>query len=214
VHGVEVEILSVNAEFAPFVTRAGQTGLFLDGTRDSDLFVDVDSSHLGVVNWIPDTIVSPGAFDAIVMCNYTLGPGAHLLSNGTSHVGHHVHPSASPSLTSFASYRVLELVTDTEDPERHSLSRHRMTRLLAPNTMENPIFFHAVNTSQYFEEQIDQMAEVGFEMLIYSFGSDFNMENASADYIASIKQQIDYAHSKGIEVGGYDLICLERGDGM
>jgi hypothetical protein len=57
------------------------------------------------------------------------------------------------------------------------------------------------------------MVEVGFEMLIYSFGSDFNMENASADYIAYIKEQIDYAHSKGIEVGGYDLICLERGDG-
>ena len=47
-----------------------------------------------------------------------------------------------------------------------------MTRLLSPQTMENPIFFHATNTSQYFKQQIDQMAEVGFEMLIYSFDTN------------------------------------------
>ena len=31
-------------------------------------------------------------------------------------------------------------------------------------------------------------------------------------YLRKIKAQIDYAHSKGIEVGGYDLICLDRGN--
>ena len=36
----------------------------------------------------------------------------------------------------FTSFRVLELVTDSVDPERVGLSRHRMTRLLAPWTQE------------------------------------------------------------------------------
>jgi hypothetical protein len=36
----------------------------------------------------------------------------------------------------FSSFRTLELVTDSVDVERVALSRHRMTRLLAPWTQE------------------------------------------------------------------------------
>ena len=50
-------------------------------------------------------------------------------------------------------------------------------------------------------------------MLIFSFGSGFRLESADPAYLASIKAQIDYAKTKGIEVGGYDLICLDRGHG-
>lgn len=57
------------------------------------------------------------------------------------------------------------------------------------------------------------MADVGFEMLIYSFGSGFVLETADAEYIAKVARQVSYARSKGIEVGGYDLICLARGHG-
>ena len=57
---------------------------------------------------------------------------------------------------------------------------------------------------------IDQMAEVGFEMLIYSFGSGFNIESVNETYIAEIKEIADYAHARNIEVGGYDLISLTR----
>lgn len=57
------------------------------------------------------------------------------------------------------------------------------------------------------------MVAVGFEMFIFSFGSGFELESTDAAYIASVKTQIDYAKSKGIEVGGYDLICLDRGHG-
>lgn len=48
-------------------------------------------------------------------------------------------------------------------------------------------------------------------MLIFSFGSGFKMESTSAEYRKLIKSQITYAKSKGIEVGGYDLIDLDRG---
>jgi hypothetical protein len=57
------------------------------------------------------------------------------------------------------------------------------------------------------------MAAVGFEMLIFSFGSGFNLETADAGALAKVKAQVAYAQSKGIEVGGYDLICLDRGHG-
>jgi len=50
-------------------------------------------------------------------------------------------------------------------------------------------------------------------MLIYSFGSDFVLETDDPDYLAAIASDIAYANAKGIEVGGYDLICEERGNG-
>ena len=52
------------------------------------------------------------------------------------------------------------------------------------------------------------MAEVGFEMMIYSFGSGFKLESNNPAYIQKVANQIKYAHSKGIEVGGYDFIFL------
>ena len=54
------------------------------------------------------------------------------------------------------------------------------------------------------------MSEVGFEMLIFSFGSGINLESADEKYVSYIKSLVDYAKSKNIEVGGYDLICWTR----
>lgn len=48
-------------------------------------------------------------------------------------------------------------------------------------------------------------------MFIFSFGTSFHLESKDPAYLASVKKKIDYAKSKGIEVGGYDLICLDRG---
>jgi hypothetical protein len=66
------------------------------------------------------------------------------------------------------------------------------------------------SASAPFRAAIDQMAEVGFEMLIYSFGSGFNMESSDEKYIEQMASDIKYANSKGIEVGGYDLIAWTR----
>ena len=48
---------------------------------------------------------------------------------------------------------------------------------------------------------MDQCAEVGFEMVIMTFGSGFDIENEDPAYLAQIKELVDYAHSKGIELG-------------
>ncbi len=106
-------------------------------------------------------------------------------------------------LTEFDTYRVLELVTDSDNRERVALSRHRMTRLLAPQTQENPIFFHGTDSSNIgFRNSIDQMVAVGFEMFIYSFGSGFKLEDLDKANIDAIAADIQYAKAKGIEVGG------------
>jgi hypothetical protein len=137
-----------------------------------------------------------GAVEPYLNCSYSLGPGAHVNAN-----------------EDFTSFRVMSLALDSDELERQALSGHRTTQLLAPHTTENPVFFHATDvTASGFTATIDQMAETGFEMLIFSFGSGFRLESADPAYLATIKKQIDYAHSKGIEVGGYDLICLDRGN--
>ena len=63
----------------------------------------------------------------------------------------------------FVSFRVHELAIGSLDPERRSLSRHRMLRLLAPQVQENPIFFHMTNySSEAVRGVVDQLAEVGY----------------------------------------------------
>jgi hypothetical protein len=58
--------------------------------------------------------------------------------------------------------------------------------------------------TKVFRNAVDQCAEVGFEMIIYTFGSGLNMENEEPSYIAKVTP-MEYAHSKGIEVGAYSL---------
>ena len=48
------------------------------------------------------------------------------------------------------------------------------------------------------KEAIDQCAAVGFEMVILTFGSGFDIENEQPDYLAQIKSLADYGHSKGV----------------
>jgi hypothetical protein len=115
----------------------------------------------------------------------------------------------------FVSFRVLELFADSGEDERYTLGVRKIARLLAPWVTESPIFFHATDsTTPGFQSEVDQIANAGFEMIIYSFGSGFNLETADPAYLAAIKSQVAYANSKGVaDVGGYDLICQDRGHG-
>jgi len=56
-----------------------------------------------------------------------------------------------------------------------------------------------------------QMQHVGFEMIIFSFGSGFDLESTDPAYVKNITETIAFAqHHGGIEVGAYDLIALSR----
>jgi len=106
----------------------------------------------------------------------------------------------------FESFRTFEILYDSDDRERRGLARRRMYRTLAPQVTENPILMHVRNSdSASVRQAIDQCAEVGFEMVILTFWSGFDIESQDPGYIARFKADVEYAHSKGIEIGGYTL---------
>ena len=109
---------------------------------------------------------------------------------------------------SFESYRNWLMPYDSEDRERKGLSLKRFCFSHAPATTENPIFLHCTTTKpEELKIAIDQCAETGYEMVILSFGSGLNMEDESEENIAKYKEYVDYAHSKGLEIGGYSLLA-------
>ena len=130
----------------------------------------------------------------LMTSKYPLGPGVHLKPD-----------------EQFESFRTIEILYDRDDRERQGMARRRMYRTLAPQVTENPILMHVRNSdSETVRKAIDQCAKVGFEMVILTFWSGFNIESEDPDYIASFKADVEYAHSKGVEIGGYTLMCASR----
>ncbi len=125
-------------------------------------------------------------------------------------------PPLGPGITiaageSFETFRTFELIHDSTDRERKGLAVRRMYRTIAPWAMENPILMHVRSADpKAVRLAVDQCAEVGFEMVILTFGSGFNIENESPDYLSQIRELVEYAHSKGIELGGYSLLASRR----
>ncbi|GAB3981062.1 hypothetical protein GCM10028806_50000 [Spirosoma terrae] len=113
----------------------------------------------------------------------------------------------------YTSIRSYELLLDSYDRERNGLARRRFYRTVIPWTTQNPIFMHLISTDPpTVRSVIDQCAETGYEMVILSFGSGLNMEDTSAANIAKFKTLADYAHSRGILLGGYSLFSSRRID--
>ncbi len=105
-------------------------------------------------------------------------------------------------------FRTWELLYDTTDRVRKGLENCRMYRTIAPWTTENPLMLHLTSTTpDVVKTAIDQAAECGFEMVIFSFGSGLNMEDETASNIARFREFADYAHSKGLQIGGYSLLA-------
>jgi hypothetical protein len=121
-----------------------------------------------------------------------------------------------PPGESFTTFRTFVLPFDSYDRERQGLAQRRMYRTLAPWTTENPLMMHARFADwERVKTAIDQSAEVGFEMVILTFGSGFEIENDSPEYLAKMKEYADYARSKGVEIGGYSLLASRSiGDGQ
>jgi hypothetical protein len=121
----------------------------------------------------------------------------------------HGPDQAIPAGASFETFRVFELIHDANaDADRRGLAQRRMYRTLAPWASENPIMLHVVSVDPaVVKTAIDQCAAVGFEMVILSFGSGLNMEDVSDANIAKFRDLADYAHAKGIRLGGYSLLA-------
>ena len=163
---------------------------------------DYAFSQMETTRWIPDEdyktqIDYHYQMPLLMTSTYPLGPGV-VLQPGDN----------------FQSFRTFELLNDSDDRERKGLARRKMYRIVAPQVTENPIFMHVRQSDpEAVRLAIDQCAEVGFEMVIMTFGSGFNIESEDPNYIAEMKELTNYAHSKGIEIGGYTLMCASRGVG-
>lgn len=127
-----------------------------------------------------------------------------------------VYPDKAPGIElqpgeNFTSVRSFELLMDSYDRERRGLAIRKMYSTVAPWTTANPIFMHLVSTNDdEVINAIDQCAATGYESLILSFGSHLNIEDSSTKNIQHWKQLADYAHSRGIKIGGYTLFSSRR----
>lgn len=114
------------------------------------------------------------------------------------------------ALTSFRSFA---LVQDSSERERRGLGLRRMYRVLAPWVTENPLTHHLLSKDPARVVQaIDEAAEVGFEAVILSFGSGFDLESEDRAYQATWRKVAAHARTKGIELGAYSLFS-SRGVG-
>ena len=129
-----------------------------------------------------------------------------------------VAPETGPAVEilsgqTFETIRAFVLPYDSFDRERQGLALRKMYRVIAPWVTENPLMLHARFADwDCVKKAIDQCAEVGFEMVILTFGSGFDVENNSEEYIAKMKKYADYAKSKGVEIGGYSLLASRKID--
>ncbi|MFV0506548.1 MAG: NPCBM/NEW2 domain-containing protein [Bacteroidales bacterium] len=123
-----------------------------------------------------------------------------------------VRPPLGPEVAikageSLATFRAWIVAMDSKDKEREGMSIRKFYRAVAPWTTENPIFMHLTSAKvDVVKQAIDQCADVGYEMLILSFGSGLNMEKETVDNYEKFRKMRDYASSKGVELGGYSLL--------
>lgn len=147
------------------------------------------------VRWTNDPTYHPDQI-TLLECAPPLGPELEIDAGGT-----------------WRSFTVFELLHDSSDAERRGLAVRRMMTALAPWVEENPLYMHI----RYAEPEkirfaIDQCANVGFEMVMLSYGSGFSIENNSPAYLREMKELADYARSKNIAIGGYTLLASRGGD--
>ena len=127
-----------------------------------------------------------------------------------------IYPEKAPGIQLqpgelFKSVRTHELLMDSYDRQRRGLMIRKMYRTVAPWTTQNPIFMHLVSSNdEEVRSAINQCAATGYEAVILSFGSHLNMEDSSIANINRWKILSDYAHSKGILLGGYSLFSSRR----
>ncbi|BCU78050.1 LamG domain-containing protein [Luteolibacter sp. LG18] len=117
---------------------------------------------------------------------------------------------------SFDAFRTFEILNDSTDRERKLLALRRFYRKLAPQTNEKMFEVHAPVTRdmKILGPLMDQMAEIGFEQLqAPEHPGGFNYADTSEGNVQSMKAICDYAKTKGIRVGAYQLLMASHGWG-
>ena len=152
----------------------------------------------------------------------TLNPAEDLFLNDPESAMLLSRPTVGPNWTvkpgeSFDAFRTFEILNDVpQDTERGYLAQRRFYKKLAPQTNEHQFEVHAPYSRDLatLAPLIDQMAEMGFDMLqAPEHPGGFNYADSSPANINSIKPLCDYARTKGIRVKCYQLLMASQGWG-
>lgn len=148
------------------------------------------------VHWLPDPTFTTQVnyrlqTPCLLECRPPLGPGVLVQPQDT-----------------FESFRTWILAFDSTDDTRQTLSLCRMYRTIAPWVQENPLIFHVRSAEPAaVRAAIDQAAEVGFELVLMTFGSGFDIEDVSEENLQKVRELVDSAHARGVALGGYSLLA-------
>jgi hypothetical protein len=102
---------------------------------------------------------------------------------------------------------------DTTDWERQGNGIRKVQSVIAPQLLETPLAFMItdISTTEAFRLAITQASAVGIELIIIGFGANGwcgmcpgQIQNAT--FVAWFKEQVDFAHSLNVDVGGYTLM--------
>lgn len=109
----------------------------------------------------------------------------------------------------FRGMQVYELYCQSICFEHRMNEVQNMYRRVAPWVCEAPLFLHLISDdSKVIRDSADMLADIGYDMIIQSFGSGIHLESEDPAYIARVKSDYDYVHSKGLDIGGYTLAII------
>ncbi len=200
-----VRVDKFSSEVLAVVERNSEVDELVEGRTPPNVHVETDMAFGGMMasganrrsfRWLPDPqFHSQVNYEKKTPCLLDIGPDLGPAQD------------IAPGRT-FESFRAWVLPHDGTDRERCGLAMRRMYRVIAPWTTENPLMMHLVSSrGEAVTNAINQCADVGFEMLILSFGSGFDMENEKPATLERAKNWSAYARSKGIEIGSYSLLA-------
>ena len=212
------------------ITNTGAGGHTVDAYRSEILGLIEGESAVGVqAKWrLPNvTVFTDYAFggdneaDAQPAIQWLADPHYETIVNyervqpvdfvSSPRIGPGIELAPGQSLTTHRTY--VPAQDSTLDRERMGLAMRRAYRKLAPWALENPLMLHLTSVNpEVVHRAMDQAAECGFELVIFSFGSGLEMEDVSPVNLATFKAYADYAHAKGLMVGGYSLLASRHID--
>jgi hypothetical protein len=203
--GQTIRLDRFSSEVLAVVERTSEVDELTVGRLPPDLHVETDMAFGGSMaaganrrsfRWLPDP-------DFHTQVNYEKKTPCLL------EVGPDLGPAQdlAPGHT-FESFRAWVLAFDSTDRERCGLALRRMYRTIAPWITENPLMMHVRSADECtVTNAINQGADVGFEMVILSFGSGFDLENENPATLARARRYAEYARRRGVEIGSYSLLA-------
>lgn len=164
----------------------------------------------GTTHWVVDPDYNTWATHNPAEDLFLKNPHFNLLLS-TLHFGPSAHV-AKDSL--FHSFSTFELLHDNDDQERQTLANRKLYRKLAPQVSESLLTGGITSQDPVKLKQfIDQMSELGFERLDVMAWPGISHDNLAPAYLSLWKEVAEYAKTKGIITGGYELQVASRGRG-